>query len=138
MDPIIEHLKELRKNCYAPGSNFHVSAIVRNEDDEYFDGVNVENASYGLTNCAERSAIFSMVSQVGYKRIKEIWIMAGLKDDDSSESFAYPCGACRQVIAEFAYPHDTLVHLITCNGKGHLRVPIQDLLPNSFKFSDFK
>jgi len=86
-----------QQNAYAPYSNFRVGAAVLLENGEIFTGCNVENASYGLTNCAERSAIFAAVSKLGGANVK-IGAVAVVNDHDAACS---PCGACRQVIAEF-------------------------------------
>ena len=86
-----------QQNAYAPYSNFRVGAAVLLENGEVFTGCNVENASYGLTNCAERSAIFAAVSKLGGANVK-ISAVAVVNDHDAACS---PCGACRQVIAEF-------------------------------------
>ena len=96
-----EHLLALaraaQQNAYARYSNFKVGAAVLLENGEVFTGCNVENASYGLTNCAERSAIFAAVSKLGGESVK-IRAVAVVNDHDAPCS---PCGACRQVIAEF-------------------------------------
>lgn len=91
-----EKLKELLKNSYAPYSNYRVCAICVMKDNQEFNGVNVENASYGSTICAERSAIVNAISS-GYQKgdFKEIHIMA------DSNKLGSPCFVCRQVISEF-------------------------------------
>jgi cytidine deaminase len=98
---IKQHLLDLARgaqaNAYAPYSKFRVGAAVLLDSGEIFTGCNVENASYGLTNCAERSAIFSAVSKLGGDKVK-IRAIAVVNDQDVPCS---PCGACRQVIAEF-------------------------------------
>lgn len=81
--------------AYAPYSHFQVGAAVLTVDGRIFTGCNVENASYGLTNCAERTAIFKAVSE-GYKQFSAIAITCADPD-----VYPYPCGACRQVMAEF-------------------------------------
>ena len=86
-----------QQNAYARYSNFKVGAAILLENGEVFTGCNVENASYGLTNCAERSAIFTAVSKLGGASVK-IRAVAVVNDHDAPCS---PCGACRQVIAEF-------------------------------------
>src|SRR5690349_23851782 len=86
-----------QQNAYAPYSKFRVGAAVLLENGEVFAGCNVENASYGLTNCAERTAIFSAVSKLGSRRVK-IRAIAVVNDRNVPCS---PCGACRQVISEF-------------------------------------
>ena len=115
------------KRAYAPYSSFHVGAAVLTEQGEVFTGCNVENASYGLTNCAERSAIFTAVQQTAGKKlaIRAVAVVNG------SEVPCSPCGACRQVIAEFG--QDAIV--IFKGQKDYLVMPIHDLLPESFRLS---
>lgn len=116
---------EVMQNAYAPYSKYRVGACVLAEDDTMYVGCNVENASYGLTICAERSAIFSLIS-AGRKKIKAI-ALAG-----SGEELGSPCGACRQVIREFAAP-DAPIYLCDARTKQVAATTnIQNLLPNSF------
>ena len=100
-------LEKLLNNAYAPYSNFKVSCIIVTNDNKEFMGVNVENASYGATVCAERTAILSAIAN-GYKKgdFKEIHIM------NSSKKIAFPCFLCRQVLIEFFNP-ETKVFLYT-------------------------
>ena len=79
---------------YCPYSKFPVSAVLVSEAGKIFTGVNVENISFGLTNCAERTAVFKGVSE-GYTKFTDILIFA-------PKAMPYPCGACRQVLSEFA------------------------------------
>jgi len=98
----IEELKErataVMAHAYAPYSGFRVGAAVLLRDGRVFTGANVENASYGLTNCAERSAIFAACSATEGGRIE----IAAVVVDNAAGVACSPCGACRQVIAEFA------------------------------------
>ena len=91
---IINKSKAARERAYCPYSKFAVGAALLCDDGEIIDGCNVENASYGLTICAERSAICRAVSQ-GQRKFKSIAICALMK-----EQFVGPCGACRQVLSE--------------------------------------
>jgi cytidine deaminase len=111
------------KNSYSPYSQFAVASCIYSEDDNYFTGVNVENAAFGLTICAESAAITAMVS-AGFTSIKSMVILA------SNNALCTPCGACRQRILEFSTP-DTRIYL--CN-KTHIlqTCSIQDLLPMAF------
>lgn len=107
---------------YSPYSHFRVGAAILSEDGQIFKGCNIENVSYGATNCAERTAIFKGVSE-GVKSIKAIAITS------DEEDFTYPCGICRQVICEFG----TEVDIILVNNKGETRMSsIEELLPSSF------
>lgn len=115
--------RKARKNAYAPYSQFHVGAAVLGAGGRIFSGCNVENASFGLTCCAERIAIFAMVA-AGEREIREILVIG------ESEEFLPPCGACRQVIAEFASP-STVVHM--CNRQGQSRdTTVAELVPFIF------
>jgi cytidine deaminase len=119
--------REALKRAHAPYSNFHVGAAVLTDQGEIFSGCNVENASYGLTNCAERSAIFTAVQ--GTKAAKlAIRAVAVVNGNDVPCS---PCGACRQVIAEFG-EHAIVIFK---GQKDYLEMSIQDLLPESFRLS---
>lgn len=113
--------EESRARAYAPYSGFHVGASVLTADGHTYCGSNVENASYGLTMCAERVAVFTAVA-AGAKRVSALAV--------SAEPAAWPCGACRQVLAEFADP-DCMV-IVAEGGREVARVTVADLLPNAF------
>ena len=116
---------EVMQNAYAPYSNYHVGVCVLAEDGSMFTGCNVENASYGLTICAERSAITSLISD-GKKKIKALAVVG------SGEELCTPCGSCRQVMREFAAP-DTPVYLCNPKTKKVVRTTTMgELLPDSF------
>ena len=108
---MIEKLRELQNNSYSPYSHYKVSAIAVMKDGREFVGVNVENASYGATICAERSAILSAISN-GYHKgdFKELYVMV------SSEKVGMPCSLCRQVISEL-FDKDCMIHCVTIDGK---------------------
>ncbi|TWT12459.1 cytidine deaminase [Streptococcus sp. sy004] len=112
--------------AYVPYSKFPVGAAVKTIDGEVFLGCNVENVSYGLTNCGERTAIFKAVSE-GYTNLSEIAIYGETKEPIS------PCGACRQVMVEFFEP-DSKVILVAKNGKT-VEMMVKDLIP--YSFTDF-
>ena len=112
-------------NAYCPYSHFHVGAAVL-ADGKIFTGCNVENASYGLTICAERNAIFAAVA-AGARRIQGLALACVDATDDAPAASRMPCGACRQVIAEFAAPEMP----VFVDGVGDLTVA--DLLPNAFR-----
>ncbi len=119
-----EKLKKLLNNAYAPYSNFKVSSIVVTKDGKEFSGVNVENASYGATICAERNAILGAIT-AGYRKgdFKEIHVM------NSSDKIAFPCFVCRQVLIEFLTP-DTKVYLYT--DKKQETYTLKELTPHEF------
>ena len=123
-DELLAAAKRACDHAYAPYSNFRVGAAVLLEGGEVFAGCNVENASYGLTNCAERTAIFSAVSELGSKRVK-IRAIAVVNDRNVACS---PCGACRQVISEFGPDAD----IFYIGPQGIQRSSMRELLPHSF------
>jgi cytidine deaminase len=113
-----------REAAYAPYSGYKVGAAVVAEDERVFFGCNVENASYGLSLCAERTAIASAVA-AGAKRIRVVVVVT------DAESPGTPCGACRQWLAEFG---DDSMEVVTANGKGDLRrFTLGQLLPEAFR-----
>lgn len=112
-----------QKNSYAPYSGKHIGAAVLMDNGKIYSGCNVENASYGGTICAERTAIVKAISD-GAKKIKEVMVV-------SSEQNPWPpCGFCRQVIAEFASP-DTMIHLANPQGQSRT-LKFVDLFPEAF------
>lgn len=115
---------EAAKLAYAPHSGYRVGAALLAADGRVFTGCNVENASYGLTNCAERTALFKAVSE-GVRNFKAIAIAGG------TDSPAYPCGACRQALAEFCGP-ETPVICCTLDGKVAGSFTLGGLLPQTF------
>jgi len=115
---------KVMKNAHAPYSNFHVGAAILLTNGKIFSGCNVENASYGMTNCAERTAIFSAVATLGPKI--EIRAVAVANDHDVACS---PCGACRQVIYEFG-PAATIFFQ---GAAGPKQAHITELLPEGFR-----
>jgi cytidine deaminase len=126
---LVSEALKARKNAYVPYSNFKVGAAVQTEDGKIYTGCNIENASYGATNCAERTAIFKAVSE-GYKTIKAIAIV-GVQND-----YTYPCGICRQVIAEFA-TEDTKI-ILGKNENEYLVKTLDEILPGAFTKKDLE
>jgi len=116
--------RRARRRAYAPHSEFRVGAAVLGARGGIFAGCNVENASFGLTCCAERSAIFAMVA-AGEREIREVLVIG------DTEDFLSPCGACRQVIAEFA-PPSAVVHMCSRSGAGR-DVTVSELLRFPFR-----
>ena len=126
MEELAEAALKAREYAYVPYSKFKVGAAVRSGSGQIYTGCNIENASYGLTNCAERTAIFKAISAGE----NELVAMAIVADTPGPVS---PCGACRQVMAEFGIRQITLL-----NVKGDQRtVTLDELLPYSFAKDDF-
>lgn len=119
---LIHEATKARERAYAPYSGIKVGAAVLADDGKIFSGCNIENASYGLSNCAERTAVFKAVSE-GYTKLQMIAIVTE-KDEES-----YPCGACRQVLLQFN-PLMTVVMTSTTNKKRTMK--LGDLLPHPF------
>ncbi len=119
---LIQAARRSARSAYAPYSNFRVGAAILTERGEIFTGCNVENASYGLCNCAERTAIFTAVA-AGRRRIRQVTVYT------PTEKATAPCGACRQVIYEFG--PDARV-LCICNGTDRIDTTITELLPHAF------
>lgn len=119
---------EAREKAYAPYSCFRVGAAILTEDGCIYSGCNIENASYGATNCAERTAIFKAVSE-GHKIIKAIAIIG------DSEGYTYPCGICRQVIAEFALDENIDI-ILAKTEKDYIIKKLRELLPGAFTKKD--
>jgi len=119
---LIDQAVEARKSAYAPYSRFFVGAAILGKSGKVYRGCNVENASYGLTNCAERVAIANAVSQ-GESEFEKLAI--------SVKGGGSPCGACRQVINEFCSP-GMLVLMADENGVLAKEISLGELLPESF------
>jgi cytidine deaminase len=118
---LIERASEARRHAYAPYSNYPVGAALRTKSGRVFTGINVENAAYPTSMCAERTAVFKAVSEGEH----EFDAIAVVTDNGGS-----PCGSCRQVLAEFG--QDTTV--LIANGEGELlqETTVKDLLPGAF------
>lgn len=125
---LIEKAKEASLRAYAPYSNFRVGAALELESGRVILGCNVENASYGLTNCAERTALFTAIAE-GETKYKKLVIFVDRSD------FTPPCGACRQVINELA--PDAEILLVNSNNDIK-RTNIKELLPLSFGSADLQ
>lgn len=129
MEKLYKEALKAFNNAYAPYSNFHVGAAVLLKDGTIVSGANVENASYGLSNCAERTALFKVYA-LGYRKddIVKMLVLA-----DTLEPVS-PCGACRQVMSELLN-EDTPI-ILTNLKKVTKQYTIKELLPFSFKESD--
>ncbi len=123
---------EAREKAYTPYSHYKVGAALLTEDGVIIQGCNIENATYGATNCAERTAFFKAVSE-GYKQFSMIAIVGGAENEKAGElsDFAYPCGICRQVMREFCSPEDFIV-VVARSVSDYKRYTLQELLPESF------
>ncbi len=97
MQRLISAAVQARKNSYSPYSGYSVGAAILTASGEIFTGCNIESASYGATNCAERTAVFSAIA-AGHKEFTAIAIVGGKTDE---ADMPYPCGICRQVLSEF-------------------------------------
>lgn len=128
-ETLMEMAVEARKKSYAPYSGFSVGAALLCKDGTVFTGCNIENAAYTPTVCAERTAFFKAVSE-GKKEFTAIAVVGG---KDKPEE-CYPCGVCRQVMAEFCEPEQ---FEIICAGSEHRPevIKLSELLPKSFTIS---
>lgn len=123
VEKLLKAAQKAKEKAYAPYSHFHVGAAVLTPSGKIYSGCNVENTSYGLTICAERNAIFQMVNS-GEQQISEILVIG------DTEEFLPPCGACRQVIAEFS-KKDTILYM--CNKKGQWKqTTVDEIIPYTF------
>lgn len=120
---LIDLAVKISENAYVPYSHFPIGAVLVTDEGKIYTGVNIENASFGLTNCGERTAIFKAVSE-GERSFKELIIYG------QTEKPVSPCGACRQVMAEFFEP-DLPVTLVA-KDKSTVVMTVKELLPYSF------
>ena len=120
---LIDLAVKTSENAYVPYSHFPIGAVLVTDEGKIYTGVNIENASFGLTNCGERTAIFKAVSE-GERSFKELIIYG------QTEKPVSPCGACRQVMAEFFEP-DLPVTLVA-KDKSTVVMTVKELLPYSF------
>ena len=122
---LIAAAREAATRAYCPYSHFTVGAALLTDDDRIFAGSNVENASYGLTICAERAALFAAVN-AGARRFHALAIVGGARTP------ATPCGACRQVLTEFCDDHLPIL-CATRTGAKVTQTTLGDLLPHAFR-----
>ncbi len=122
-DQIYSQLKKELNNSYSPYSKFKTAALVVTDKGNYL-GCNIENASYSLTNCAERSAIFNAISN-GAKQFKKLYLISS-----SNKLDVIPCGSCLQVMAEFFKPITPIV--VYSNSGKVVSYQLKDLLPKTF------
>ncbi len=130
--PQIEELLQtalaMRAKAYAPYSHYQVGAALLTAEGKIYPGCNIENASYGATNCAERTAFFKAVSE-GERHFASIAI-AGGPEGQAPEDYAYPCGICRQVMQEFC-EKDFLIYVVR-SPLDYRRHTLEELLPHGF------
>lgn len=124
-EQLVEAATQARRWAYAPYSNYAVGAALLTESGKVYDGVNIENAAYPTTICAERVAVFKAVSE-GERRFSAIAVV--------TSNGGTPCGSCRQVLAEFGV--DTLVIIADTNGQIVHEMTVGDLLPGAFLPTD--
>lgn len=122
-----EKLEKLLENSYSPYSNMKFAAIVEGYNGEFFEGVNIENASYGGTICAERNAINNAVSH-GIRKFKALYLMT------SSNEICYPCNLCKQTFLEF-FDENVIFNIMTKNGKMEV-LTFDELMKTTFSKKD--
>lgn len=127
-ETLIKEAMETRARAYTPYSKFNVGAAILTEDGKVYSGCNIENASYGATNCAERTAIFKAVSE-GARTITAVAVVGDLNN------YTYPCGICRQVIVEFALDENIEI-ILAKSEKEYKVVTLKDILPGAFTKKD--
>ena len=131
-EELIQKAIEMTKMSYVPYSHFHVGAALLDKNGKIWTGCNIENATFGATNCAERTAIFKAVSE-GVRDFEAIAIAGGPENSNGKpvlEDFCPPCGICRQVLSEFCSRD---FKIILTNGKGGQKnFTLAELLPESF------
>ena len=118
---LTEAALEARDQAYAPYSNFYVGAALITENGDIFRGCNIENASYGLTNCAERTAVFTATAETKSKIQAMVLVTKG---------GGMPCGACRQVLNEFN--PQMLIYCVDVDGELKYQTTLEELLPEAF------
>ncbi len=129
---LIQKAMDMTKLSYAPYSGYHVGAALMAKDGSIFTGCNIENASYGATNCAERTAFFKAVSE-GVKDFEAIAIVGAPADavaENTFSEYAYPCGICRQVMQEFCEKDFCII--VAKSTENYQKYTLQELLPFGF------
>jgi len=127
-EELVRLAKEAKEYAYVPYSHFRVGAAVLTEEGEVFTGCNIENASYGGTICAERTALVKAISE-GKTKIAKIAVIGDIED------YTYPCGICRQFISE--YGTDIEIIVAKCNGEFRVH-KLKELLPYAFTEKDLE
>lgn len=125
---LVQRALKIKKRAYAPYSNFHVACVVMTKSGKVFEGVNIENAAYSPTLCAERNALSSAITE-GEREFSYI-VVTGDSD------YTYPCGVCRQFIREFADDNTRII--VAKDEDSYKTYAIEDLLPYSFSKKDLE
>lgn len=125
---LIEKALDMRNSSYVPYSHYRVGAALEASDGRFFSGCNIENSSYGASNCAERTAFFKAVSE-GVHSFKRIVITGG--PEEGELQYATPCGICRQVMREFCDP-DNFEVILAKSTEDYKIYTLAQLLPESF------
>lgn len=128
-EDLIKAAMEAKEHAYAPYSNFRVGAALLTKDGKIYQGCNVENAGYTPTNCAERTAFFKAVYE-GERNFEAIAV------NGDADDYLYPCGVCRQVMAEFCAP-DFKVFVSKKNGE-YLEFTLAEILPGAFTSTELE
>ena len=132
LNKLIDVAINTSKNSYSPYSKFKVGASLVTKDDTYFGGCNIENASYGLTNCAERTCMFTAYASGIKKQDIEAFCVYSPK-----EHLVSPCGACRQVMLELL-PKDCKIYMVYGNKRNVKETTLDELMPFSFTNEDIE
>ena len=127
---LLKSAKEASKNSYSPYSNFPVGASILYESGKIFSGCNVENASYGLSLCAERNAMSNAISQKEGSKIKAIAIYS------PCQTLCMPCGACRQWLSEFCVNEEETKIILENEDHSALVLKLKDIFPYGFKLNN--
>lgn len=128
MEQLIQAALDARKTAYAPYSHYTVGAALLTAEGVIYQGGNIENASYGATNCAERTAFFKAVSE-GKRAFKAIAIAGGMEGEEPLD-YAYPCGICRQVMQEFVSKDFKII--VAKSVADYKEYRLEELLPFGF------
>jgi len=132
---LIEEAKKAREHAYCPYSHHSVGAALLTKEGRLYHGCNIENAAYGPTNCAERTAFFKAIYE-GEREFLKIAIVGGMDDTDGTVPCA-PCGVCRQVMAEFCDPEEFKIVLANDENEP-LEFTLEEMLPMGFFPSNLK
>ncbi len=130
VEELIQSAMQARRKAHAPYSGYYVGAAVLTMDNRIYTGCNIENASFGATVCAERTAIFKAVSE-GRGKCRALAVTGSPKGEEITQ-YAFPCGVCRQVISEFAPEPEKFVVIVARSKDDYKLFSLEELLPASF------